>query len=40
MKKLGFGLMRLPLMPGGSSRDVDMNVVKLMADVFMDNGFT
>ena len=40
MKKLGFGLMRLPIMPGGNGRSVDMNTVKLMADLFISNGFT
>ncbi len=40
MKKLGFGLMRLPVMEGGRSADVDMEQVKEMVDLFMAKGFT
>ena len=38
MKKLGFGLMRLPLIPG--TDEIDIERVKAMADSFMDAGFT
>lgn len=40
MKKLGFGLMRLPLLEGGDYGNVDIEKVKKMADSFMENGFT
>lgn len=36
MKKLGFGLMRLPMLDG----EIDIEQVKQMVDVFMENGFT
>ncbi|MBQ8281050.1 MAG: aldo/keto reductase [Lachnospiraceae bacterium] len=37
-KKLGFGLMRLPMMENGS--DIDIELTKKMVDVFMERGFT
>ena len=40
MKKLGFGMMRLPLLYPGNGRNVDMWQVRAMAEMFMDNGFT
>ena len=36
MKKLGFGLMRLPMI----GEEVDIEQTKQMVDVFMQNGFT
>lgn len=36
MKKLGFGLMRLPKKDGM----IDLEQVKIMVDAFMENGFT
>ena len=36
MKKLGFGLMRLPKING----EIDIEQVKSMADAFLSNGFT
>jgi predicted aldo/keto reductase-like oxidoreductase len=38
--KLGFGLMRLPTLAGGSDKDVDLEKVKEMVDLFMARGFT
>ena len=40
MKKLGFGLMRLPVRSGGKASDVDVEQVKAMVDEFMAHGFT
>lgn len=40
MKKLGFGLMRLPLLEQDDHRSVDIEKVKRMVDAFMENGFT
>ncbi|MDO4291342.1 MAG: aldo/keto reductase [Eggerthellaceae bacterium] len=40
MKKLGFGLMRLPLLDKNDPSSVDIEAVKRMADSFMKNGFT
>ncbi len=40
MKKLGFGTMRLPLIPGGKQTDIDQEQVNRMADCFLENGFT
>ncbi len=40
MKKLGFGLMRLPQKDGDNYGSVDIEKVKKMADIFMENGFT
>lgn len=39
-KKLGFGLMRMPLNDPANASDVDVEQVKQMVDLFMDNGFT
>ncbi len=38
-KKLGFGLMRLPVLDGDMSK-IDLEQVKAMADRFLENGFT
>ncbi len=40
MKKLGFGLMRLPLINADDYSSVDIEAVKKMADIFMEKGFT
>ena len=40
MKKLGFGLMRLPLLDPEDHKSVDIEKVKKMADEFLTNGFT
>ena len=40
MKKLGFGLMRLPLMDPNNDAAVDVEQVKEMVDRFMAKGFT
>lgn len=40
MKKLGFGMMRLPLMDADDYTSVDIEVVKKMADLFMEQGFS
>ena len=40
MKKLGFGTMRLPLIPGGKQTDIDFEQVKQMFDYFLEKGFT
>ena len=40
MKKLGFGLMRLPLLDKTNPADVDVEQVKAMVDRFMEKGFT
>ncbi|MBQ8305819.1 MAG: aldo/keto reductase [Blautia sp.] len=39
-KKLGFGLMRLPLLDPKNEADVDVEQMKRMVDLFMENGFT
>ena len=39
-KKLGFGLMRLPLNDKSNPADIDMEQLKQMVDLFMENGFT
>jgi len=38
MKKLGFGLMRLPKLPGG--KDIDKAQTADMIDKFLERGFT
>lgn len=38
--KLGFGLMRLPTIPGGTDRDIDIELVKKMVDMYMERGYT
>ncbi|MDE6260461.1 MAG: aldo/keto reductase [Oscillospiraceae bacterium] len=40
MKKLGFGLMRMPTLDKANAADVDLEQVKQMVDLFMDKGFT
>ncbi len=40
MKKLGFGLMRLPLNDKENPADVDVEQVKKMVDLFLAKGFT
>lgn len=40
MKKLGFGLMRLPLLDQEDQSSIDIEAVKRMVDTFMENGFT
>ena len=39
-KKLGFGLMRLPLTDPNESKSIDMNTLKKMVDAFIEEGFT
>ncbi len=39
-KKLGFGLMRLPVLDKTDSSKVDIEQVKKMVDLFMEKGFT
>ena len=39
-KKLGFGLMRLPLLDRSNAADVDVEQVKRMVDLFLEQGFT
>ncbi len=40
MKKLGFGLMRMPLLDKTNAADVDIEQVKKMVDLFIEKGFT
>ncbi len=40
MKKLGFGLMRLPLKDKTNPADIDIEQVKKMVDIFIEKGFT
>ena len=40
MKKLGFGLMRLPQLDPNSAASVDVEQVKKMVDLFLEKGFT
>jgi hypothetical protein len=40
MKKLGFGMMRLPKLPGGAEKDVDKAKTADMIDCFLSKGFT
>lgn len=40
MKKLGFGMMRLPLLTGGTDKDIDKEAAKAMIDAFLAAGFT
>ena len=40
MKKLGFGLMRLPLLDPNDEASVDLEQVKRMVDLFLERGFT
>lgn len=39
-KKLGFGLMRLPQIEVGGEREIDIDQLKQMVDLFMEAGFT
>ena len=39
-KKLGFGLMRLPLNDKTNAGDIDVEQVKQMVDTFLERGFT
>ena len=40
MKKLAFGLMRLPMTENTEKPEIDLNRVCGMVDTFMENGFT
>ncbi|MDE6891808.1 MAG: aldo/keto reductase, partial [Lachnospiraceae bacterium] len=40
MKKLGFGLMRLPLTDASDPASIDVEQVKKMVDIFIEKGFT
>ena len=40
MKKLGFGLMRMPVLNPDDEASVDVEQVKKMVDIFMSRGFT
>lgn len=40
MKKLGFGMMRLPLLDENDAGSVDLEQVKEMVDIFLERGFT
>ena len=40
MKKLGFGLMRLPQLDPTDAANVDIEQLKKMVDIFMERGFT
>lgn len=40
MKKLGFGLMRLPLLNKDDITSIDLEQMKAMVDLFMERGFT
>jgi predicted aldo/keto reductase-like oxidoreductase len=40
MKKLGFGLMRLPKIPGGNGKDIDKAQTADMVDRFLERGFS
>lgn len=40
MKKLGFGLMRMPVIDQTDASDVDVEQVKKMVDLFISKGFT
>ena len=39
MKKLGFGLMRMPTLDPNDPSKVDIEQVKKIVDLFMKNGF-
>ena len=39
-KKLGFGLMRLPLLNPGDAASIDLDQMKQMVDTFIERGFT
>ena len=40
MKKLGFGLMRLPSLDENNASKIDLEKVKQMVDLFLQRGFT
>ncbi len=40
MKKLGFGLMRLPLLDKNDKKSIDVELTKKMVDTFIERGFT
>ena len=40
MKKLGFGLMRLPLIDANDPTSIDLEQLKSMVDMFLERGFT
>ena len=40
MKKLGFGLMRLPQLDAADPKSIDIEQVKKMVDIFLEKGFT
>ena len=40
MKKLGFGLMRLPLTDSEDQKSIDFNTMNQMVDTFLEKGFT
>ena len=39
-KKLGFGLMRLPITASGDDKTIDQKALEAMADEFIAHGFT
>ena len=39
-KKLGFGLMRLPLTDPNDDSSIDLELLKQMVDAFLERGFT
>ena len=40
MKKLGFGLMRLPLIDPENPESIDQDQLNRMVDIFLERGFT
>lgn len=40
VKKLGFGMMRLPLLNKDDDGSIDIELTKKMVDVFIERGFT
>ena len=40
MKKLGFGLMRLPLLDKNDKGSIDLEMTKQMVDAYLARGFT
>ncbi len=39
MRKLGFGMMRLPLTDEGDLKSIDQELVNKMVDYYLENGF-
>lgn len=37
-KKLGFGLMRLPLLDANNDGSIDLDLTKKMVDIFLERG--